>query len=220
MNDRERYEYLIDQLLDRCKSGGELEKSITAVQAIAEQLDELQLKKWPERTELDRIIRIQVDGTVRLTRWSMILGHDPFIMESDASIQRSTFSITALRGESWEKMAEAAVDLLTKWKVFPFPEPQGNATGGASNVEATHSVADLTSICKVKNDTLKKYGKPAIGRWISRGQSGKQFTLAEVLKIVIAVKTGSSESVVMSACEEWLSNQIRLKSDSKSENPN
>jgi hypothetical protein len=74
------------------------------------------------------------------------------------------------------------------------------------------SVSELCEICSVKNDTLKKYGEPAINWWLGRGQSGKQFSVAEAIKIVEAVEAFSPEMSVKKHCEKWL-NEIRTKSD-------
>ena len=76
-------------------------------------------------------------------------------------------------------------------------------------------MGELCLSCGIKNDTLKKYGKPVLGFWIGRGKRGKQFTLANAVKIVTAVQNGSSESAIKLKCSNWL-NEIRTKS----ENPN
>jgi len=73
-----------------------------------------------------------------------------------------------------------------------------------------YSIGDLIRICGIKNDTLKKYGKPALsGVWIGRGKRGKQFTDQDAIAIVRAVEQGACEAVVKETCATWL----RLKSD-------
>lgn len=81
---------------------------------------------------------------------------------------------------------------------------RSSATETAVQGQKMYSVGELKEATGLGNDTLKKYGKPALGRWIGRGKRGKQFTEMDAIKIVKAVQIGSTEAKVQKQCSSWL----------------
>ena len=85
------------------------------------------------------------------------------------------------------------------------PKPGKNiSTERASSGDLEFAVADLKKICGVSSPTIQKYGKPALGKWIGKGQKGKQFTKDEAKKIVTAVRDGAQGQSVKTSCLNWL----------------
>jgi hypothetical protein len=71
---------------------------------------------------------------------------------------------------------------------------------------STYSIMELKKACDVSNDTLKRYGIKVVKDWPKRGQHGLRFSKDDAIKIVTAVRNGTSRSCVKDSCKAWLGN--------------
>ena len=97
-------------------------------------------------------------------------------------------------------------------KLATITEQEEMRSNNDSTNEKKFATVDLVVITGLKNDSVRKYGKLALnGRWPGRGKRGKQFSEAEAIAIVTAIRNDADEKAVRIKCDLWL-DQFRSNS--------